>query len=116
MIVLLIVMFAGIVLLARLDGVIPNARQTVLSQLAHRSFGTRFLYSCTQAATAAILLLAANTAYNAFPRVLFLLARSWHPPRLFLRVGDRLPFSNPLILLSFPATALHAAFSVSIES
>src|SRR5258708_1315105 len=94
MIVLLIMMFAGIVLLARLDGVIPNARQTVLSQLAHRSFGTSFLYSCTQAATAAILLLAANTAYNDFPRVLVLLARSWHAPRLFLRVGDRLAVSH----------------------
>src|SRR5258708_92456 len=94
MIVLLIVMFAGIVLLARLDGVIPNARQTVLSQLAHRSFGTSFLYSCTQAATAAILLLAANTAYNDFPRVLFLLAPSCHAPRLFLRAADRLPSRN----------------------
>src|SRR5258708_4424539 len=116
MIVLLIVMFAGMVLLARLDGVIPNARQTVLSQLAHRSFGTSFLYSCTQAATAAILLLAANTAYNDFPRVLFLLARSWHAPRLFLRVGDRLAFSNGIILLSVTATAIYAAFSGSIEA
>jgi amino acid transporter len=114
MIVLLIMMFAGIVLLARLDGVIPNARQTVLSQLAHRSFGTGFLYACVQAATAAILLLAANTAYNDFPRVLFLLARSWHAPRLFLRVGDRLAFSNGIILLSVTATAIYAAFSGSI--
>lgn len=116
MIFLLITMFAGIVLLARLDGVIPNARQTVLSQLAHRSFGTSFLYSCTQAATAAILLLAANTAYNDFPRVLFLLARSWHAPRLFLRVGDRLAFSNGVIFLSVMATAIYAAFSGSTEA
>lgn len=116
MIVLLIAMFAGIVLLARLDGVIPSARQTVLSQLAHRSFGTSFLYSCTQAATAAILLLAANTAYNDFPRVLFLLARSWHAPRLFLRVGDRLAFSNGVIFLSVMATAIYAAFSGSTEA
>jgi amino acid transporter len=82
MIVLLITMFAGIVVLARLDGVIPNPRQTLLSQLAHRSFGTGFLYACTQAATTAVLLLAANTAYNDFPRVLFLLARSCHAPRI----------------------------------
>jgi amino acid transporter len=116
MMVLLITMFAGTVVLARLDGVVPNARQTVLSQLAHRSFGTGFLYACTQAVTAAILLLAANTAYNDFPRVLFLLARSWHAPRLFLRIGDRLAFSNGIIALSVLAAAIYAAFSGRIES
>ncbi len=116
MIVLLITMFAGIVLLARLDGVIPTARETVLSQLARRSFGPGFLYACTQAATAAVLLLAANTAYNDFPRVLFLLARSCHAPRLFLRVGDRLAFSNGIILLSIVAAAIYAAFSGGIEA
>lgn len=116
MIVLLITMFAGIVLLARLDGVVPEARQTVLSQLAHRSFGTGFLYACTQAATAMILLFAANTAYNDFPRVLFLLARSCHAPRLFLRIGDRLAFSNGIIGLSVTATAIYAAFSGRTEA
>ena len=55
-----------------------------------------------QASTAAILLLAANTAYNDFPRVLFLLARDFHAPRLFLRMGDRLAFSNGIIVLSSP--------------
>ncbi|HEY1320087.1 MAG TPA: amino acid permease, partial [Streptosporangiaceae bacterium] len=93
-----------------------NARQTLLSQLAHRSFGTGFLYGCTQAATAAILLLAANTAYNDFPRVLFLLARSGHAPRLFLRIGDRLAFSNGIIMLSVMAAAIYAGFSGSTES
>lgn len=95
MIVLLITMFAGIVLLARLDGVVPEARQTVLSQLAHRSFGTGFLYACTQAATAMILLLAANTAYNDFPRVLFLLARNCHAPRLFSQRSSSSPRRSP---------------------
>ncbi|HYZ53819.1 MAG TPA: APC family permease [Streptosporangiaceae bacterium] len=116
MIGLLIAMFAGIVVLVRLDGVVPRAGQTVLSQLAHRSFGGGFLYAFTQAATAAILLLAANTAYNDFPRVLFLLARSHHAPRLFLRIGDRLAFSNGIIVLSITATAIYAAFGGNTES
>jgi Amino acid permease len=111
MIILLITMFMGTVVLTRLDGVVPTARQTLLSQLARRSFGTGVAYGCTQAATTAILLLAANTAYNDFPRVLFLLARSRHAPRLFLRIGDRLAFSNGIIMLSVTAAVIYAGFS-----
>ena len=116
MIAMLVTLFAGIVVLVRLDGVIPGAGQTVLSQLAHRSFGTSFLYGFTQASTATILLLAANTAYNDFPRVLFLLARSCHAPRLFLRIGDRLAFSNGIIALSVIAAAIYATFSGNTEA
>jgi amino acid transporter len=110
MIGLLITLFAGTIALIHFDGVVPNAHETVLSQLAHRSFGSGFLYIFTQAATAAILLLAANTAYNDFPRVLFLLARDRFAPRPFLRIGDRLDFSNGIILLSVSAAAIYAAF------
>lgn len=67
MICLLITLFAGVTALARLDGVVPRSGETVLSQLAHRSFGSGPMYVFTQIATAAVLLLAANTAYNDFP-------------------------------------------------
>ncbi len=110
MVGLLIALFAGTIALVHFDGVVPNAHETVLSQLAHRSFGSGFMYAFTQAATAAILLLAANTAYNDFPRVLFLLARDQYAPRLFLRMGDRLAFSNGIILLSVAATVIYVAF------
>jgi amino acid transporter len=110
MVGLLIALFAGTIALIHFDGVVPNARETVLSQLAHRSFGSGFLYVFTQAATAAILLLAANTAYNDFPRVLFLLARDQYAPRIFLRMGDRLAFSNGIVLLSVAATVIYVAF------
>ncbi|WP_329572609.1 APC family permease [Kitasatospora sp. NBC_01266] len=110
MVGLLIALFAGTVALVRLDGVVPNAQETVLSQLAHRTFGSGFGYAVTQAATAAILLLAANTAYNDFPRVLYLLARDNQAPRIFLRLGDRLAFSNGIVLLSVAAGAIYAAF------
>ena len=74
------------------------------------------MYSYVQAATAAVLLLAANTSYNGFPRVLFLLARSYHAPRLFLRVGDRLAFTNGIIVLSVIAAVIYVAFRGNTES
>jgi amino acid transporter len=111
MVSLLIVMFAGTIVLVHLDGVVPSSTQTVLSQLAHISFGSGIVYDFTQAATAAILLLAANTAYNDFPRVLYLLARDYQAPRLFLRIGDRLAFTNGIVVLSIIAAVIYVAFS-----
>jgi amino acid transporter len=116
MVALLITMFAGIIALVHLEGVVPNGKETVLSQLAHRGFGSGAIYVYIQAATAAVLLLAANTAYNDFPRVLFLLARSYHAPRLFLRIGDRLAFSNGIIVLSVVAVAIYIAFRGNTQS
>ncbi len=110
MIGLLIALFAGTMAMVYLEGVIPESQETVLSQLAHRSFGSGPMYVVTQAATALVLLLAANTAYNDFPRVLYLLARDNHAPRIFLRLGDRLAFSNGIILLSVAAVCVYVAF------
>ncbi len=112
---LLIAMFAGIVALVELDGIVPGAHQTVLSALAHRDFASGPLYAYTQAATALILLLAANTAYNDFPRVLFLLARDRFAARRYLRMGDRLSFSHGIIALSLVAAAVFAAFGGNTE-
>jgi hypothetical protein len=110
MIGLLVGLFVGTIAIVQLGGIVPNAHETVLSQLAHRSFGSGFMYPVVQAATAAILLLAANTAYNDFPRVLFLLARDFQAPRLFLRIGDRLAFTNGILLLSLTAAVIYVAF------
>ncbi|MFJ1749366.1 APC family permease [Streptomyces sp. NPDC088116] len=110
MIGLLITLFAGTVAMVYLEGVVPRSQETVLSQLAHHSFGSGGMYVFTQAATALVLLLAANTAYNDFPRVLFLLARDSQAPRIFLRLGDRLAFSNGIIVLSVAAAVVYVAF------
>ncbi|WP_434094538.1 APC family permease, partial [Streptomyces albidoflavus] len=66
MVGLLMAMFAGIILLIHLTGVVTSAHETVLSQLAHVTFGSGWLYVFVQAASAGVLLLAANTAYNDF--------------------------------------------------
>ncbi len=110
MVGLLIALFAGTIVMVHLDGIVPSSSETVLSELAHRSFGSGVMYPLTQAATAAVLLLAANTAYNDFPRVLFLLARDFQAPRLFLRMGDRLAFSNGIALLSVAAASIFIGF------
>jgi amino acid transporter len=110
MIGLLVAMFVGIIALVELNGIVPQSSQTVLSQLAHRDFGSGPLYIYIQAATALVLLLAANTAYNDFPRVLFLLARDRFMAKRFLRMGDRLAFNNGIIALSVVAALVFVAF------
>jgi Amino acid permease len=57
-----------------------------------------------------VLLLAANTAFNGFPRLLSVMARNGHAPRLFLRLGDRLAFSNGTIALAVTAALPFAGF------
>ncbi|MGW6455716.1 APC family permease [Streptomyces sp. NPDC055078] len=111
MVTLLITMFAGIVVLIHFTGVVPRSQETTLSQLAHLSFGSGWMYVFIQTATAAVLLLAANTAYNDFPRVLSLLARDDYAPRVFMRLGDRLAYSNGILLLSLSAALVFAAFN-----
>ena len=116
MIGLLIGMFAGVLVITRLAGIVPVASQTMLSQLAHLSFGDGPAYIFIQAATAAVLLLAANTSYNDFPRVLFLMARDRQAPRSFLRIGDRLTFRNGILLLSVTSAAIYIVFRGNTES
>ncbi|MBV9048707.1 MAG: APC family permease, partial [Solirubrobacterales bacterium] len=116
MIGLLIAMFVGIIAVVHLDGIAPQSGQTVLSQLAHLEFGSGPLYVYAQAATALVLLLAADTAYNDFPRVMFLLARDRFAPTSFLKMGDRLAFNNGIVFLSLVATLVFVAFSGNTSS
>jgi amino acid transporter len=107
---LLITMFVGTTLLAHFQGAVPTGSETLLSQLGHSAFGSGLLYAYLQAATAAILLLAANTAFNDFPRLLFFLARDAFAPKAFLRLGDRLAFSNGIVALAIVAGVIYVAF------
>jgi amino acid transporter len=116
MVSLLVAMFLGTMVLIGLDGIVPVPAETVLSQLAHRGLGSGVAYGYVQAATALVLLLAANTAFSDFPRLLFFLARDYSAPRFFLRMGDRLAFSNGIVVLGAAAAAILAAFSGSVTS
>jgi amino acid transporter len=110
MVGLLISMFVGVVLVAHFDGAAPGGSQTVLSQIAHRSVGGGIAYGFVQVATALVLLVAANSAFNGFPRLLYFMARDDFAPRVFLRMGDRLAFTNGILVLAVPAAVIYAAF------
>jgi amino acid transporter len=111
MAVMSIAMFAGITLLAHAYGVIPSDTETVVSQIARSTFGAGSpLYYAVQAATTLILVLAANTAYADFPRLASIVARDRFLPRQFMNQGDRLAFSNGVIILSLLAALLLVIF------
>ena len=107
---LLISMFVGVVLVAHFDGAAPGGDQTVLSQIAHRSVGGGLPYAFVQLATTLVLLVAANSAFNGFPRLLYFMARDGFAPRVFLRMGDRLAFTNGVLVLAVPAALIYVAF------
>jgi hypothetical protein len=115
MIGLLISMFVGVVLVAHFDGASPGASETVLSQIAHRSVGGGIPYGFVQLATTLVLLIAANSAFNGFPRLLYFMARDGFAPRVFLRMGDRLAFTNGVLVLAVPAAVIYAAFNGQTE-
>jgi amino acid transporter len=111
MAVMAIAMFVGITLLAHAYGVVPTEDETVVSQIARATFGGRGLaYYMVQAGTMAILVLAANTAYADFPRLSSILARDRFLPRQFMNQGDRLAFSNGIVILSVLASVLLVIF------
>ncbi|SCL18303.1 amino acid/polyamine/organocation transporter, APC superfamily [Micromonospora rhizosphaerae] len=116
MVSMLVVFFAGLVGLIHLSGLVPRPGETLLSQLARATFPTGPWYGLIQAATALILLLAANTAFNDFPRLLFFMARDGHAPRRFLHLGDRLAFTNGLVALAVAAAVIFVAFRGNTEA
>jgi amino acid transporter len=112
MAVLAITMFVGITMLAHAYHVVPSETETVVSQIARGTFGGRgILYFCVQIATMLILVLAANTAYADFPRLASIVARDLYLPRQFANQGDRLAFSNGIVVLSVFAAILLVAFN-----
>lgn len=115
MVVLLISMFVGVVLVAHFDGATPGGGQTVLSEIAHNSVGNGVAYGFVQLATTLVLLIAANSAFNGLPRLLYFMARDSYVPRLFLRMGDRLAFSNGILVLAVPAAVIYVAFGGQTE-
>ena len=112
MALLLGIMFIGTSILAYLFGVHPHVDETVISQFARHIFtgGMSWFYYVVQAATAAILILAANTAFADFPRLSSLLARDRFLPRQFANRGDKLVFSNGIIILALFASLLVIGF------
>ncbi|SEO49637.1 APC family permease [Paenibacillus sp. OV219] len=109
-------MFIGISLLAYWYGIVPNEKETVVSQIANATFGRGMIYYAIQAITALILFLAANTAYSAFPLLAFMLANDKYMPNAFKVRGDRLGFSNGIIFLGVFSALLVVLFHGDTEN
>jgi amino acid transporter len=103
-------LFFGVSLLANRLQPYPSHDRTVLSQLSRAVYGEGLLFVLLQFATAAILVLAANTAYNGFPSLTSIVARDGYLPRQLAHRGDRLVFSNGIFVLAGAAGLLVIAF------
>lgn len=110
--VILGIMFLGITYLSNLYHVVPSETgETVLSILSRSIFGENLIYYfIVLFATPTILLLAANTSYADFPRLCYFLARDGFLPRQLSLLGDRLVYSNGILLLSLCAALLIIVF------
>ena len=113
-------MFLGISTLARLFHVriseeTVDTYGTVISQIGRAAFSGGVGFWILQVFTAAILYLAANTAYQDFPRLSAILARNKLMPRQFRSLGDRLVFSNGVLVLALVAILLIWAFDAQVS-
>jgi amino acid transporter len=112
--ILLAILFMGITFVALNFGIVAidePAPKTVISQVAALAFGDGSIgFYLFQAFTALILFLAANTSYNAFPRLAAILARDGYLPRQFSFRGDRLAFTSGIVILSLVAITLLVVF------
>ena len=106
MAVILSTMFGGITFLANKFGLNFSESETVISQISKIVFGQGFFYYAIQLMTACILLMAANTAFSSFPRLASVLAKEKYLPTRFANLGDRLAYSNGIIVLAIIATLL----------
>ncbi|MGX1974538.1 APC family permease [Streptomyces kronopolitis] len=122
-----VTMFSGITVLAMVYdvhvaaqptdlGLPPDtAMPTALAQIARTSFGgADTLFYLLQAFTAGVLILAANTAFNGFPMLASILAEDRYLPRQLRNRGDRLVFSNGIILLALAAIGLIVLFDAQL--
>jgi len=108
--VILGVLFFGVSVLAHHLHPYPSHDETVISQMGRAVYGGGPIYWVLQFSTAAILTLAANTAYADFPRLSSIIARDGYLPRQFANRGDRLVFSNGVVFLAGAAAILIIAF------
>jgi len=108
--------FLGVTFLAHYFHVVPREGETVVSMLAGLIFGRTWVYYMIQAATAVILVLAANTSFAGFPMLASMLAADGFLPRQMAHRGDRLVFSNGIVLLAAIASLLLVLFGGSTHA
>ncbi|MET0725787.1 MAG: APC family permease [Leifsonia sp.] len=125
-----IVLFSGLVALALISGVhyaenpcslqgfadcTTQPQRSLIAQIAAAVFGNNsFLFFVIQAATALVLLLAANTAFNGFPLLGSVLAKDGYAPKSLSTRGDRLIYSNGVLILALAAVIILVIFQANL--
>jgi Amino acid permease len=110
-----ITMFVGISLLASWMHPTVSEQRSVVAQIALAVLGHGIWFYLVQIFTTAILVLAANTSYQDFPRLSSILARDRFMPRQFANRGDRLVFSNGVLVLALFASLLIVIFRADLN-
>ncbi len=100
----------GVTYLAHYYHIVPRTEETVVSMLTRQIFGRGEIYYMIQAATAVILLLAVNTSFAGFPMLASIMAKDRFLPRQFTNLGDRLVFSNGILILAAISSVLLVIF------
>ncbi|WP_292831481.1 APC family permease [Microbacterium sp.] len=125
-----ILLFAGLTLLALITGVhyaenpchligfdCTQPQPSLMAQVAAATFGAGSIpFFIIQAATACVLLLAANTAFNGFPLLGSVLARDGYAPKALNTRGDRLVYSNGMIILGLAAAAVLIIYQAQLTT
>ncbi|MFS0734325.1 APC family permease [Microbacterium sp. 1P10UB] len=125
-----IILFAGLTLLALVAGVhyaenpchligfdCTQPQPSLMAQVASATFGMGSIpFYVIQAATALVLLLAANTAFNGFPLLGAVLARDGYAPKALNTRGDRLVYSNGMIILGLAAVLVLVVYQANLTT
>ncbi|HEX3227107.1 MAG TPA: APC family permease, partial [Gaiellaceae bacterium] len=118
--VIAVTLFLGVSYLAVHLHAAPSSTDSVVSQIGRAVFpaGSRasFMYYAVQGLTLLVLILAANTSFQGFPRLSALLARDRFAPRQFTNLGDRLVFSNGMLVLATVAGLLLWIYGANTNS
>jgi hypothetical protein len=110
------ILFVGSIALTQGLAVVSRPQETILSALARQLLGSGPAYLIIQVSTLLILAVAANTSFAGFPRLTALLAGDGFLPRQLTGLGDRLVFTNGILLLSLATSGLIIIFSGDTHS
>lgn len=108
---LMATLFLGTMGLTQYFAIVAGPEETILSALAHQIFHSGVFYFLVQGVTLLMLAVAANTSFAGFPRLASLLAQDSFLPRQLAMLGDRLVYSNGILVLSGTAAALVIIFN-----
>jgi amino acid transporter len=112
----LIFLFVGVGFSASVYHVIPSHIETVLTQLARANFGEGLMYHLTAYVTLLILMVAANTSFAGFPRLLSIVAADGYAPRILAQLGDKLVYNRGIYALTLLSIALIIMFQASVNA